>query len=223
MKNKYKLVLYLGLLIISIILLIKPVYAYQMQVSSNSKINTDLPVKQNIDLSQISINQEKANVTNSSEYNQSLSEIYKKKKKDATSKETPKPPSLSKIFFSLTIVILLIYVVAWIYSKIKGVNPNMVLTGKLHQKNWDTFNILSTASLGQGKNIHLIEINEKKIVIGSTLNNINLLTELSPVPQELHRNENAQTDKIAEEENVNKYNQALNCYRELYKDYLTKE
>lgn len=41
----------------------------------------------------------------------------------------------------------------------------------------DKFNILSTKSLGDGKYIHLVEVKGKQLVIGSTDNNISLLTE----------------------------------------------
>lgn len=79
----------------------------------------------------------------------------------------------------LSVVLLLIFVFAWLYAKFKGINPSAILTGKFSEKDLNRFNILSTSTLGQGKDIHLVEINGKQLVIGSTASNVNLLTEIS--------------------------------------------
>jgi flagellar biogenesis protein FliO len=210
-KNKYKLTLFLSLFITAFAYFSMTAYASPMEILTNT--DTTRALNQSPDHNP---SKEKTVVSNGAEYNQNLSEIYKHKKNIEKVKEPPKPPSIGKMFFSMSIVLLLIYVVALIYSKIKGVNPNMVLAGKFHQKNMDAFNVLSTASLGQGKNIHLVEINGKKIVIGSTLNNISLLTELdnnqrSGLPELQDEIENAETET------------ELTYYKNLYKDYLPKE
>lgn len=85
-----------------------------------------------------------------------------------------------RAFFSLSIVLLLIFIFAWIYARVKGINPTAILTGKFSEKDLNRFNVLSTSTLGQGKDIHLVEINGKQLVIGSTANSINLLTEIAP-------------------------------------------
>lgn len=89
-------------------------------------------------------------------------------------------PDYTKAFASLSLVLPLIFIVAWIYSKVKGINPATILSGNFAQKELNKFNIVSSSTLGQGKDIHLVEINGKQLVIGSTANNINLLTEIPP-------------------------------------------
>ena len=102
----------------------------------------------------------------------------------------------------LSIVLILIFAFAWIYAKFKGINPNAILTGKFSEKDLNRFNILSSSTLGQGKDIHLVEINGKQLVIGSTPNNISLLTEISP--EEV---ENLKTKK--QEESIKNKNNSL--------------
>lgn len=84
-----------------------------------------------------------------------------------------------KTLSSLSIVLFLILTAAWIYAKLKGLNPAAVLTGNFAEKDLNNFNVLTSSSLGQGKNIHLVEINGKQLVVGSTSSNVNLLTEIS--------------------------------------------
>ena len=85
---------------------------------------------------------------------------------------------------SLGIVLFLILIFAWIYTRLKGINPNSLLTGKFSDMDMNKFKVLASSSLGQGKIIHLVEINGKQLVVGSTNNNINLLTEISPEDME---------------------------------------
>jgi len=145
-----------------------------------------------------------------------------------------------KTFSSLSIVLLLVFVFAWIYARVKGINPTAILTGKFSEKNLNKFNVLSTSTLGQGKDIHLVEINGKQLVIGSTNNNINLLTEipseeiekLKEKNQKLHDNEHDKPiefseeeelyyESVEEEEFINPDSYSLN-YSEVYKDYINK-
>lgn len=85
-----------------------------------------------------------------------------------------------KPMISLSIVLLLIMIFAWLYQKLRGVNPNALLSGKFKDMDVNKFNVLASSALGQGKIIHLVEINGKQLVVGSTNNNISLLTEISP-------------------------------------------
>lgn len=80
---------------------------------------------------------------------------------------------------SLLIVIGLIFLFAMLYNKLRGINPNSLLSGKLQGMDINKFKVLATSALGQGKLIHLVEINGKQLVVGSTNNSINLLTEIS--------------------------------------------
>lgn len=89
-------------------------------------------------------------------------------------------PGVMSIVFSLLIVIFLIYVTGLIYSKLNIVGANTV---KEQLKNYDLSRatVLSTTQLGQGKNLHVIEIDEKRYLIGATPNSINLIKELESI------------------------------------------
>lgn len=155
-----------------------------------------------------------------------------------------------RALFSLSVVIILFLVVAWIYARLKGINPTAILTGKFSEKNMNRFNILSTSTLGQGKDIHLVEINGKQLVIGSTSSNINLLTEIppeeieklksrhsQPIPDENQEEPAEQKDaeniEIPEDENFHEFIEEEEdfensdyyflTYPEVYKEYIKDE
>ncbi len=115
-----------------------------------------------------------------------------------------------RAFFSLSVVLLLIFVFAWIYARVKGINPTAILTGKFSEKDLNRFNVLSTSTLGQGKDIHLVEINGKQLVIGSTASNINLLTEINQEEIEKLKEHKNNSANEASEENIesSKYTEA---------------
>lgn len=148
-----------------------------------------------------------------------------------------------RAFSSLIIVLLLILAFAWVYARVKGINPTAILTGKFSEKDLNKFNVLSTSTLGQGKDIHLVEINGKQLVIGSTANNINLLTEIPPeeiqkLKEKSQKKENAETENtepvefleedeiyyesIEDEEFMDPNSYSLK-YSEVYKDYIDKK
>lgn len=86
-------------------------------------------------------------------------------------------PSFMSILFALLIVILLIYITGLIYSKLNVVGAKTV---QEHLKNYDLSKVivLSTTQLGPGRNLHVIELNHKRYLIGATQNSINLIKEL---------------------------------------------
>jgi len=86
-------------------------------------------------------------------------------------------PGFMSIVFALLVVIFLIYVTGLIYSKLNLVGAKTV---KAQLKNYDISRavVLSTTQLGQGKNLHVIELHEKRYLIGATPNSINLIKEL---------------------------------------------
>lgn len=146
---------------------------------------------------------------------------YSDKKNGSDRLKNSKPmkgPSFFSILSSLFFVILLIIIFGWFYNKLRSVDPALLLSGKLSDNNANKFNILSTASLGQGKNIHLVEINGKHLIIGSTINNINLLAEINP---EKNVKEN-QKEYINNENNdeLTFDDSDSSAYNELYKEYL---
>jgi len=155
-----------------------------------------------------------------------------------TIKETPIGASLNKpqksepnylsMFLSLGVVIALIYPFLLILRRLQGINSSVIPLRNKESKNvsamLNKFNILSTASLGQGKFIHLIEINGKQLVIGSTANNINLLTELSQEQldmfNECKTGDNPELDDFIEYSNPESY---INNFSQRYKDYLKEK
>ena len=168
------------------------------------------------------------------EKNQSLS----KGSIDKNNIQEEKGNDFLKTFSSLSIVLLLIFVFAWVYARVKGINPTAILTGKFSEKNMNRFNVLSTSTLGQGKDIHLVEINGKQLVIGSTANNINLLTEIPPEeieklkemsqknqdteetePVKLSEEDDFYSEFVEEDEFVDPEYYSLK-YSEVYKDYI---
>ena len=79
-------------------------------------------------------------------------------------------PNYLTLVFGLILVICLIYLVGLIYQKLIKVK-----LGDIEE----TLTILNTLSLGQGKNLHIIKINSKYILIGATQNSITFLKDLN--------------------------------------------
>ena len=81
-------------------------------------------------------------------------------------------PSYFKMFLGLIIVISLIYLVGIIYQKLTKV--------RIADSDSDKFRpeIISTTTLGQGKNIHIVKIMGEYILIGSTQNSITFLKDI---------------------------------------------
>lgn len=92
-------------------------------------------------------------------------------------------PGFLSIIFALLFVICLIYFTGVIYSRLNIVGAQKV---KQQLKNIDISSVvvLSTTQLGQAKNLHVIEVDNKRLLIGSTANSINLIKELEK-PEEI--------------------------------------
>lgn len=91
-------------------------------------------------------------------------------------------PGFMSILFALLIVVALIYITGLIYSKLNLVGTKTIQN---QLKNYDLSKVivLSTTQLGQNKNLHVIEINKKRYLIGATQNTINLIKELDPITE----------------------------------------
>lgn len=100
-------------------------------------------------------------------------------------------PSMFYIFFALIFVICLIYVTGIIYSKLNIVGAKAV-QDQIKKCDIDRAVVISTTQLGQGKNLHVIEINKKRYLIGATPESIHLIKELGL------KNENEEEEKIEE-------------------------
>ena len=98
-------------------------------------------------------------------------------------KDTSHEPNAWSIIFALLFVIFLIYVTGLIYSKLNMVGAKTV-KDQLKSYNLDRAVVLSTTQLGQGKNLHVIEINNKQFLIGATQHSISLLKELESAKTE---------------------------------------
>lgn len=141
-------------------------------------------------------------------------------------------PYLGSIVGGLALVLLIIFIIWGLYMKFTGKGPvSGIASGNKNRKKFN-FNLLSSATLGQGKDIHLVEINGKQIVIGSTANSINVLTELNDeenekLNQQLNSNSSKENEyDVQKNEDDTMYNDPdiyENSYAALYKEYLDKE
>lgn len=97
-------------------------------------------------------------------------------------KTTTNEPNVLSIIFALGFVIFLIYITGLIYSKLNIVGAKSV---KEQFKNYDLTKavVLSTTQIGQGKNLHVIELNNKCYLIGATQNSINLIKDLGEIKE----------------------------------------
>lgn len=86
-------------------------------------------------------------------------------------------PGIFTIVIALLFVICLIYITGLIYSKLNLVGANTV---KKQLKNYDLSKVivLSTTQLGMNRNLHVIEINGKRLLVGATQHCVNLIKEL---------------------------------------------
>ena len=92
-------------------------------------------------------------------------------------------PSILNILGSLMVVVLLIIISAILYAKFNKINPERLLSGKFNSLDKNKISILSSATLGNGQSIHLVKINNKKLVVGSCVNSVRLITELNDEEQ----------------------------------------
>lgn len=124
------------------------------------------------------------------------------------------------VIFALLFVICLIYITGIIYTRLNTFGTKTV---KKQLKNCKADNILvlSTIQLGQGKNLHVVETNGKKVLVGSTANSINVIKDLGEdedfVPKEdnMIDSETETVDILSNEET-----EVLSEDFELYKKYL---
>jgi len=100
---------------------------------------------------------------------------------DTALKSNAHEPNAFSIIFALLFVIFLIYITGLIYSRLNIVGAKTI---KEQLRNYDlnTVVVLSTKQLGQGKNLHVIELDNKRYLIGAAQNSITLLKELGDAP-----------------------------------------
>lgn len=108
-------------------------------------------------------------------------------------------PGIGSIVFSLIFVIFLIYVTGLVYSRLNIVGAKTI---RDQLKNYDLSKamVLSTTQLGQGKNLHVIELNKRLYLIGATQNSINLIKELDYTKEESNPNKDEKEEIETKEE-----------------------
>jgi len=114
-------------------------------------------------------------------------------------------PGIFSILMALIFVICLIYITGLIYSKLNIMGAKTVKE-QLKGQGLSNVIVLSTTSLGQGKNLHVIEINNSQMLIAATPNSINLIKELSEKNEieNISKPEKKEEETIAEEFDLHK-------------------
>lgn len=100
--------------------------------------------------------------------------------KDSVSLGTSAPiqePNLISVFFTLVFVILLIYVTGIIYARINKASINS-LKRQIGDVNSSKATVISTTPLGSNKTLHVVELDGKRMLIGASVNSIQLLKDL---------------------------------------------
>lgn len=92
-------------------------------------------------------------------------------------RQTVETPGVLHIIIALILVIALMYVTSWIYMKLNLINKKSFSKLDKQLGELNKFKIISTLPLGQNRNIHIIEVNNKYLMIGSTSSNISLIKE----------------------------------------------
>lgn len=92
-------------------------------------------------------------------------------------KDTSGEPGIMSIIFALLFVIFLIYITGVIYSKLNIVGAKTVQK-QLKDYDLNKAIVLSTTQLGRDRNLHVIEINNKRYLIGAAQNSISMLKEI---------------------------------------------
>ncbi len=87
-------------------------------------------------------------------------------------------PNYFTMIFGLIFVIFLIYLTGFIYQKLIGVGSK-INKKALKNSSLNKVNILSSMPLGRGKNIYIVLVNGKTLMLGATENQITLLREFS--------------------------------------------
>lgn len=91
--------------------------------------------------------------------------------KEVLSRNTYEPNYFSMIL-GLFVVVAMIYVTGFLYQKLTKINmkPKDAFLNKAQ--------IISTTSLGQGRNLHVVKIGNEACLIGSTQNNITYIKDI---------------------------------------------
>lgn len=92
-------------------------------------------------------------------------------------KQSPELPSITNVVLSTIFMVVMIYAVAFIYQKLSHFNNKKFAGHDEKIFNLNKMKIINTLPLGANKAVHIVEVNGKYLVLGSTPTNINLLKE----------------------------------------------
>ena len=124
--------------------------------------------------------------------------------KSAMSHELAGMPSLLNLVVSMVIVIGLIYVTGWIYSKLNIVNRNKLKQFTNDDMQKYRFNVIQSMPLGQQRQLYSIEMDGKILLVGSTPSQISLLKEFEKKEPITDVDDSKSTvDKVYWDESVN--------------------
>ena len=89
-----------------------------------------------------------------------------------TIKSTAYEPNYFGMILGLFTVIGLIYLTGYFYQKL--IRVKLTATNE----NLPKIDVLTTTSVGQGRNLHVVKIGDKNILIGATQTNITYITDV---------------------------------------------
>lgn len=122
-------------------------------------------------------------------------------------------PGALHLVVSMVLVIAMIYLTSWIYSKLNIINRKKLKEiSKSDFSNYN-FNIVQSASLGQQRHLYSIEMGGKILLVGSTPSQITLLKEFDYTTQ---NKENDEFTSTSEEKWTNSKSLDID---ELYRKY----
>lgn len=116
------------------------------------------------------------------------SELFSESEELKTLNQNIYEPNYFSLLFGLAFVIALIYITGIVYQKLIKVKLST------NEDEANRINIVSTTSLGQGKNLHIIKVNNSYSLIGATANNISHLKDFSKEEIENFSKENNKTN-----------------------------
>ena len=102
---------------------------------------------------------------------------------DVLSKNAYEPNYFSMIL-GLFLVVGLIYLTGFLYQKLtkaNSINENLCL---------NKAQVISTTSIGQGRNLHIVKIGDSACLIGSTQNNITYLKDVELLDNNKNKDKN---------------------------------
>lgn len=126
---------------------------------------------------------------------------------DSSLKTHSSGTGIGTVIFALVFVVCLIYVTGIIYTRLNAIGAKTVKK-QLRNYKLDNIIMLSTLQLGQGKNLHVVETNGKKILVGSTANSVNIIKDLGDDEDFLEEKTNGKENTLNDEDSVSEVKEA---------------